>query len=141
MNTDAYEAVIGLEVHAHLATSSKLFCGCPNGFGAGPNANVCPVCMGMPGVLPVLNRYAVELAIRMGLAAHCTIASYSVFAHKSYFYPDLPKGYQISMYDQPLCLGGYLEIPHNGGKRQIRLVRIHMEEDAGKNIHEGDVSL
>jgi aspartyl-tRNA(Asn)/glutamyl-tRNA(Gln) amidotransferase subunit B len=141
MTTDAYEAVIGLEVHAHLATRSKLFCGCANGFGAGPNENVCPVCMAMPGVLPVLNQEAVELAIRMGLAAHCTIAPYSIFARKSYFYPDLPKGYQISMYEQPLCIGGYIEIPSDGGKRPIHLVRIHMEEDAGKNIHEGDFSL
>ncbi|MGH7842180.1 MAG: Asp-tRNA(Asn)/Glu-tRNA(Gln) amidotransferase subunit GatB [Candidatus Binataceae bacterium] len=141
MSIEKYEAVIGLEVHAHLATRSKLFCGCANGFGAGPNEHVCPVCLGMPGVLPVLNRDAVELAIRMGLAAHCTIAPSSIFARKSYFYPDLPKGYQISMYDQPLCIGGYIEIPHNGGTRPIRLVRIHMEEDAGKNIHEGDFSL
>jgi aspartyl-tRNA(Asn)/glutamyl-tRNA(Gln) amidotransferase subunit B len=141
MPSEAYEAVIGLEVHAHLATRSKLFCGCMNGFGASPNEHVCPVCMAMPGALPVLNRAAVELAIRMGLAAHCHIAPTSIFARKSYFYPDLPKGYQISMYEQPLCVGGYIEIPVNGGKRPIRLVRIHMEEDAGKNIHEGDFSL
>jgi aspartyl-tRNA(Asn)/glutamyl-tRNA(Gln) amidotransferase subunit B len=141
MPSEAYEAVIGLEVHAHLATRSKLFCGCANGFGAGPNEHVCPICMAMPGVLPVLNREAVELAIRMGLAAHCNIAPTSIFARKSYFYPDLPKGYQISMYEQPLCVGGYIEIPANGGKKPIRLVRIHMEEDAGKNIHEGDFSL
>jgi aspartyl-tRNA(Asn)/glutamyl-tRNA(Gln) amidotransferase subunit B len=140
MTTD-YEAVIGLEVHAHLATSSKLFCGCANSFGAGPNENACPICLGMPGVLPVLNRHAVELAIRMGLAADCEIAPYSVFARKSYFYPDLPKGYQISMYDQPLCIGGHVDIPADGGKRPIRLVRIHMEEDAGKNVHEGAASL
>jgi aspartyl-tRNA(Asn)/glutamyl-tRNA(Gln) amidotransferase subunit B len=141
MTTEAYEAVIGLEVHAHLATKSKLFCGCPNGFGAGPNENVCPVCMAMPGVLPVLNRAAVELAIRMGIAANCDVRHYSVFARKSYFYPDLPKGYQISQYDEPLCVGGHIDIPVDGGKRPIRLVRIHMEEDAGKNIHEGDASL
>src|SRR5580700_2179703 len=141
MPSEAYEAVIGLEVHAHLATRSKLFCGCMNGFGAGPNEHVCPVCMAMPGALPVLNRDAVELAVRMGLAAHCHIAPSSIFARKSYFYPDLPKGYQISMYEQPLCVGGYIEIPANSGKRPIRLVRIHMEEDAGKNIHEGDFSL
>ena len=141
MTADAYEAVIGLEVHAHLATRSKLFCGCANGFGAGPNENVCPVCMGMPGVLPVLNREAVEFAIRMGLAAHCTIANYSIFDRKSYFYPDLPKGYQISQYQQPLCQGGYIDIPSDGGTRPIRLVRIHMEEDAGKNIHEEGGSL
>ena len=141
MTSDAYEAVIGLEVHAHLATRSKLFCGCANGFGAGPNENVCPICMGMPGVLPVLNRTAVELAIRMGLAAHCKIAPYSVFARKSYFYPDLPKGYQISMYELPLCVGGHIDIPVEASKRPIRLVRIHMEEDAGKNIHQDGVSL
>jgi aspartyl-tRNA(Asn)/glutamyl-tRNA(Gln) amidotransferase subunit B len=141
MTSDAYEPVIGLEVHAHLATRSKLFCGCVNGFGAGPNENVCPICMGMPGVLPVLNRTAVELAIRMGLAAHCKIAPYSVFARKSYFYPDLPKGYQISMYERPLCVGGHIDIPAEAGKRPIRLVRIHMEEDAGKNIHQDGVSL
>ena len=140
-SADQYEAVIGLEVHTHLMTRSKLFCGCSTGYGAAPNENTCPVCTGMPGVLPVLNRYAVELAIRMGLAAHCEIAPYSVFARKSYFYPDLPKGYQISMYEQPLCVGGHVDIPVDGGKRPIRLVRIHMEEDAGKNIHQGDASL
>ena len=110
MATDSYEAVIGLEVHTHLLTRSKLFCGCAAGFGAGPNENVCPICLGMPGVLPVLNRHAVELALRMGLAAHCDIQEYSVFARKSYFYPDLPKGYQISQYELPLCMGGYIEI-------------------------------
>jgi aspartyl-tRNA(Asn)/glutamyl-tRNA(Gln) amidotransferase subunit B len=143
MASDTYEAVIGLEVHTHLLTRSKLFCGCAAGFGAGPNENVCPVCMGMPGVLPVLNRHAVELAIRMGLAAHSTISPYSIFDRKSYFYPDLPKGYQISQYETPLCKGGYIEIPSSsdGGPRRIRLVRIHMEEDAGKNIHEAGGSL
>jgi aspartyl-tRNA(Asn)/glutamyl-tRNA(Gln) amidotransferase subunit B len=142
MATDAYEAVIGLEVHTHLLTHSKLFCGCAASFGAGPNENVCPVCMGMPGVLPVLNRYAVELALRMALAAHSEVQHYSVFARKSYFYPDLPKGYQISQYELPLCKGGYIEIGNGGGApRRIRLVRIHMEEDAGKNIHEADSSL
>ncbi|MGH7986979.1 MAG: Asp-tRNA(Asn)/Glu-tRNA(Gln) amidotransferase subunit GatB [Candidatus Binataceae bacterium] len=133
-----YEAVIGLEVHTHLLTHSKLFCGCSTAFGAAPNENVCPVCMGMPGVLPVLNRHAVELAVRTGLAAHCEIAPYSIFARKSYFYPDLPKGYQISQYELPLCKGGYLELPRN---KRVRLVRIHMEEDAGKNIHEASASL
>ena len=142
MATDSYEAVIGLEVHTHLLTRSKLFCGCAAGFGAGPNENVCPICLGMPGVLPVLNRHAVELALRMGLAAHCDIQEYSVFARKSYFYPDLPKGYQISQYELPLCKGGYIEIgAGEGAPRRIRLVRIHMEEDAGKNIHEPDGSL
>ena len=144
MSADAYEAIIGLEVHTHLMTRSKLFCGCSASFGAGPNENVCPVCMGMPGVLPVLNRHAVELAIRAGLATHCEIAPRSVFDRKSYFYPDLPKGYQISQYELPLCKGGYIELPaHSDGAepRRIRLTRIHMEEDAGKNIHESDASL
>ncbi len=150
MASDAYEAVIGLEVHTHLMTQSKLFCGCSTSFGAPANYNVCPVCMAMPGVLPVLNRRAVELAIRMGLAAHCEIAPRSIFARKSYFYPDLPKGYQISQYESPVCKGGYVEIPAGstglragevGEPRRIRLVRIHLEEDAGKNIHEADYSL
>ena len=136
-NRDAYEAVIGLEVHTHLLTRSKLFCGCSTTFGAGPNENVCPVCVGMPGVLPVLNRRVVELAIRTGLAAHCTIAPYSIFDRKSYFYPDLPKGYQISQYETPICKGGYIDLPptENGDTRRIGLTRIHIEEDAGKNIH------
>ncbi|HZO80161.1 MAG TPA: Asp-tRNA(Asn)/Glu-tRNA(Gln) amidotransferase subunit GatB [Candidatus Binataceae bacterium] len=143
MTNDAYEAVIGLEVHAQLLTRSKLFCGCATAFGAPPNHNVCPVCIGMPGVLPVLNRYAVELAIRTGLAAHCEIAPHSIFARKSYFYPDLPKGYQISQYDEPLCRHGYIELPALEGHapRRIRLVRIHLEEDAGKNIHAENASL
>jgi aspartyl-tRNA(Asn)/glutamyl-tRNA(Gln) amidotransferase subunit B len=144
MAVGAYEAVIGLEVHTHLLTNSKLFCGCSAGFGAGPNENVCPICLGMPGVLPVLNRHAVELAIRAGLAAHCEIAHQSIFARKSYFYPDLPKGYQISQYELPLCKGGYIELPGMSnveGPRRVRLVRIHMEEDAGKNIHEAGGSL
>jgi aspartyl-tRNA(Asn)/glutamyl-tRNA(Gln) amidotransferase subunit B len=141
MPSDAYEAVIGLEVHTHLLTRSKLFCGCAASFGASPNENVCPVCMGMPGVLPVLNRYAVELALRVALAAHSEVQPYSVFARKSYFYPDLPKGYQISQYELPLCKGGYIEIRNGGHPHRIRLVRIHMEEDAGKNIHEVESSL
>ena len=143
MNNDAYEAVIGLEVHAHMLTRSKLFCGCATDFGAPPNHNVCPVCMAMPGVLPVLNRHVLELAIRTGLAAHSKIEPHSVFARKSYFYPDLPKGYQISQYDQPLCRGGYIELParEGGEPRRIRLVRIHLEEDAGKNIHAENASL
>jgi aspartyl-tRNA(Asn)/glutamyl-tRNA(Gln) amidotransferase subunit B len=142
MNAEAYEAVIGLEVHTHLATRSKLFCGCSTTFGAEPNQNVCPVCMGMPGVLPVLNEYAVELAVRVGLAAHCDISPRSVFDRKSYFYPDLPKGYQISQYETPVCKGGYIEIPGtDGASKRIRLVRIHLEEDAGKNIHEPAASL
>jgi aspartyl-tRNA(Asn)/glutamyl-tRNA(Gln) amidotransferase subunit B len=141
MNNEAYEAVIGLEVHTHLLTKSKLFCGCSTEFGKGPNENVCPVCMGMPGVLPVLNRHAVELAVRTGLAANCEIAPRSVFDRKSYFYPDLPKNYQISQYETPVCKGGYIELPGDGAARRVRLVRIHIEEDAGKNIHEASSSL
>src|SRR6202051_1205760 len=144
MAAEDYEAVIGLEVHTHLLTSSKLFCGCSSAFGAGPNENVCPICMGMPGVLPVLNRHAVELAIRAGLAAHCEIAHESIFARKSYFYPDLPKGYQISQYELPLCVGGYIDLAglsDGNGPRRVRLGRIHMEEDAGKNTPEAGGSL
>ncbi len=143
-SSEKYEAVIGLEVHAQLLTRSKIFCGCSTEFGAPPNTHVCPVCCGMPGVLPVFNRRVLELAIRMGLAAHCTIAPRSIFDRKNYFYPDLPKGYQISQYETPLCKGGYIELPgdgDNGGPTRIRLVRIHLEEDAGKNIHAPDCSL
>ncbi len=143
MNTEAYEAVIGLEVHTHLLTRSKLFCGCSTTFGAEPNENVCPVCMGMPGVLPVLNQRVVELAIRTGLATHCTIAPNSIFDRKSYFYPDLPKGYQITQFETPICKGGYIDLPPNGDgqPRRVRLTRIHIEEDAGKNIHAAGASL
>ena len=143
MNREAYEAVIGLEVHTHLLTRSKLFCGCSTKFGAEPNANVCPICMGMPGVLPVLNRRVVELAIRTGLAAHCEITPYSIFDRKSYFYPDLPKGYQISQYETPICKSGYIDLPANGNgePRRIGLTRIHIEEDAGKNVHGESASL
>jgi aspartyl-tRNA(Asn)/glutamyl-tRNA(Gln) amidotransferase subunit B len=131
-----YEPVIGLEVHAQLLTASKLFCGCSTRFGAGPNENACPVCAGFPGVLPVLNRRAVEFAIRAGLATHCAIAPSSVLARKNYFYPDLPKGYQISQYERPICSRGYVEFDTGGAARRVRLTRIHIEEDAGKNIHE-----
>jgi aspartyl-tRNA(Asn)/glutamyl-tRNA(Gln) amidotransferase subunit B len=141
MNRDAYEAVIGLEVHTHLLTKSKLFCGCSTEFGKGPNENVCPVCMGMPGVLPVLNGQAVELAVRTGLAANSEIVPRSIFDRKSYFYPDLPKNYQISQYETPVCKGGYIELPGNGEAKRVRLTRIHIEEDAGKNIHEANSSL
>ena len=131
----AYEAVIGLEVHVHLATASKLFCSCPNSFGDEPNTNVCEVCSGMPGVLPVLNRKAVEYATRMALAIHAQINQRSQFARKNYFYPDMPKDYQISQFELPLCEHGWLEITVNGQKRRIGITRIHMEDDAGKNIH------
>jgi aspartyl-tRNA(Asn)/glutamyl-tRNA(Gln) amidotransferase subunit B len=130
-----YEAVIGLEVHAHLLTQSKIFCGCATTFGAPPNTQVCEVCLGMPGVLPVLNLRAVEFALKMALATGCRIAPESVFARKNYFYPDLPKGYQISQYELPLAEHGALEIQVNGQRKTIGITRIHMEEDAGKLIH------
>jgi aspartyl-tRNA(Asn)/glutamyl-tRNA(Gln) amidotransferase subunit B len=130
-----YEAVIGLEVHAQLLTRSKIFCPCPTNFGAPPNTQICPVCLGMPGVLPVLNRRAVECAVKMALATHCRVAPESVFARKNYFYPDLPKGYQISQYELPLAEHGFLEIQVNGQRKKIGLTRIHLEEDAGKLIH------
>jgi aspartyl-tRNA(Asn)/glutamyl-tRNA(Gln) amidotransferase subunit B len=132
-----YEAVIGLEVHVQLATAAKIFCGCPTGFGAPPNTNVCPVCLGLPGALPVLNQRAVELAIKAGLALNCQIRPQSRFARKNYFYPDLPKGYQISQYDEPLAEHGDVDITIDGGTRRIGITRVHMEDDAGKSIHEG----
>src|SRR5207253_5302651 len=132
-----YEPVIGLEVHVQLATQSKIFCGCPTSFGAPPNTNVCPVCMGLPGALPVLNRAAVELAIKAGLALDCRINPASRFARKNYFYPDLPKGYQISQYDEPLAEHGRVDIEVNGERKRIGITRVHLEEDAGKSLHEG----
>ncbi|AGW13559.1 Asp-tRNA(Asn)/Glu-tRNA(Gln) amidotransferase subunit GatB [Megalodesulfovibrio gigas] len=131
----AYQAVIGLEVHAQLSTKSKLFCSCPTAFGAEPNRHVCEVCCGMPGVLPVLNKKAVELAVKAGLALGCEIQLRSIFARKNYFYPDLPKAYQISQYEEPVCQGGSVEIETSQGVRVVPLTRIHMEEDAGKSIH------
>jgi len=138
-----YETVIGLEIHAQLLTDSKMFCGCSTKFGSEPNTQTCPVCIGMPGVLPAMNKKAIEYVIKTGLAVNCKIASYSRFARKNYFYPDLPKGYQISQYELPLCEGGYVDIGINGNTKRIRLTRIHLEEDAGKNIHEeaGNYSL
>ena len=132
-----FEAVIGLEIHAQLMTATKIFCGCSTAFGAAPNAHTCPVCAGLPGALPVLNRRAVDLAVTAGLALGCDIQERSVFARKNYFYPDLPKGYQISQYEQPLALGGGLQLPASAGGRFVKLTRIHMEEDAGKSLHEG----
>jgi len=130
-----YEPVIGLEVHAQLETRSKIFCGCSTAFGEEPNTQTCPVCTGQPGSLPVVNRKAVEFAIKLGLATSCRIAPVSFFARKNYFYPDLPKGYQISMYEYPLAEHGFIEIMVNGQKKQIQIIRIHMEEDAGKLKH------
>lgn len=133
-----FEAVIGLEVHAQLKTDTKIFCGCATAFGAPPNTHVCPVCLGMPGVLPVLNRKVVEFALSMALACGCNIHRLNRFARKNYFYPDLPKGYQISQFDLPIAFGGKLAIEVDGKTKDIGITRIHMEEDAGKLIHEAD---
>ncbi|MGH9862824.1 MAG: hypothetical protein ACRD35_05305, partial [Candidatus Acidiferrales bacterium] len=144
---DAYEAVIGLEVHLQLKTESKIFCGCSTRFGDPPNSNVCPVCLGLPGSLPVLNWRAVELALRAAQALNCRVRERSRFARKNYFYPDLPKGYQISQYEEPLAENGCLEIdlPDSrlspaaaaAGKKRVGITRLHLEEDAGKSLHEG----
>jgi aspartyl-tRNA(Asn)/glutamyl-tRNA(Gln) amidotransferase subunit B len=131
-----YESVIGLEVHAQLLTESKIFCGCSTRFGQAPNYSTCPVCAGFPGVLPVLNKKVVEFALRAGLAMHCKVAQHSRLARKNYFYPDLPKGYQISQYELPICTNGYIDITLDRTMKRVRLTRIHMEEDAGKNIHD-----
>jgi aspartyl-tRNA(Asn)/glutamyl-tRNA(Gln) amidotransferase subunit B len=132
-----YEAVIGLEVHVQLLTESKIFCSCSTRFGAAPNTNVCPVCLGMPGALPVLNRRAVEFATLASMALNCRINETSIFARKNYFYPDLPKGYQISQYDKPLAEHGFLEVEGGGTKKRIGITRVHLEEDAGKSLHDG----
>jgi aspartyl-tRNA(Asn)/glutamyl-tRNA(Gln) amidotransferase subunit B len=136
-----YEAVIGLEVHAQLLTRTKVFCGCPTAYGAPPNTQVCPVCLGLPGALPVINGEAVGMAVRTALALSCSIRPRSRFARKNYFYPDLPKGYQISQYDEPFSAGGHLDIEVGGQTRRIGITRVHMEEDAGKNVHQVQSSI
>jgi len=135
-----YEVVVGVEVHAQLRTASKMFCGCATVFGASPNSQTCPVCLGLPGSLPVINRAAVEMAVRAGLALNCAIGEGNRFARKNYFYPDLPKGYQISQYESPICGEGWIDIATGGGSKRVRIKRAHLEEDAGKNVHETGVS-
>src|SRR5215471_5284204 len=137
---DTYETVVGLEVHAQLLTRSKLFCGDSASFGGEPNTHSSPITLGHPGTLPVLNEKAIELAIKMGLVCHCEIERFNFFARKNYFYPDLPKGYQISQHTTPICKGGYVTIKSNDGSRNVRLNRIHLEEDAGKSIHDVDIN-
>lgn len=132
-----YEAVIGLEVHTELQTTTKIFCSCRTSFGADPNTNVCPVCLGLPGVLPVLNKKVLEYAVRAGLALNCEISRFSKFDRKNYYYPDLPKNFQTSQFDLPICEHGYLDVEVEGEKRRIRITRAHMEEDAGKLVHHG----
>ena len=136
VNNNTWEIVIGLEVHAQLSTETKIFCGCKSEFGALANSRICPVCMGMPGVLPVLNQQTVEYGVKAGIAMNCEIASYSRFARKNYFYPDSPKGYQISQFEEPLCKNGYITVGTDSNSRKIGITRIHLEEDAGKSMHE-----
>jgi len=132
-----YDPVIGLETHVELGTRTKMFCGCPGTFGAEPNSQVCPVCLGLPGSLPVVNRMAIEYTIRIGLALNCTIASWCRFARKNYFYPDMPKNFQISQYDEPLCTDGYLDVTVDGKTVTVGIERVHLEEDTGKSLHVG----
>ena len=136
-----YQPVIGLEVHVQLMTETKAFCGCVNRYGGEPNTHVCPTCLGLPGALPVLNRKAVEYAVLAATAIHCEIRERSVFARKNYFYPDNPKGYQISQFDKPIAEGGWLDVPEGDGSsgvmKRIGITRLHMEEDAGKSLHDG----
>jgi aspartyl-tRNA(Asn)/glutamyl-tRNA(Gln) amidotransferase subunit B len=135
---EGYTAVIGLEFHAHIATQTKMFCGCRVTYGDEPNTHTCPVCLGHPGALPVTNERAVELGVMAGLALNCDVAERAVFARKNYFYPDLPKGYQISQYDEPICTGGYMEVPTSEGPVRVGITRLHLEEDAAKNVHTGE---
>jgi aspartyl-tRNA(Asn)/glutamyl-tRNA(Gln) amidotransferase subunit B len=137
VGTRRYETVIGIETHCELATATKMFCACPTGFGAEPNTQVCPVCLGEPGSLPVANGRAVEFAARIGLAVHCRIAERSQFHRKNYFYPDMPKNYQISQYDEPLCVDGWLDVDVEGELRRVGITRVHLEEDTGKSLHVG----
>ena len=130
-----YEVIIGLEVHAQLLTRSKMFCGCPAAFGAAPNSQTCPICQGMPGILPVINRCAIEFAIRTARALDCRINAGCRFARKHYFYPDMPKNFQISQYEEPLAEEGWLEVEHEGRLRRIGVQRLHLEEDVGKLVH------
>src|SRR3954466_987012 len=134
---ERFDPTFGLEVHVELNTSTKMFCGCATEFGAEPNTQVCPVCLGLPGALPVVNRTAVESAIRIGLALNCSIAPWGRFARKNYFYPDMPKNFQISQYDEPLCVDGYLDVELDGEIVRIGIERVHLEEDTGKTLHVG----